>query len=117
MQNLYGAIAWTGGGSKKIWSSGGHKSRADAEKAALGLCQKSAAFATCQTAISVANNIMIVSMDKQKNIQFDSDITAPVDPQLLWKLFDKVGKSKTPKLMLKHLIQARQLGDFEKDVF
>ncbi len=113
-ENLYGAIVWTGAGSNKIFSSGGHTSRVAAQKAALALCQKSAEASSCQIAISVANNIMLVSWDKKKNIQFDSEITAPVDVKLLWKLYDKMCKSKKPKCTLKHLVQARQPGDFEK---
>jgi hypothetical protein len=118
LRNRYGAIAWTGAGPN-IWSSGGHKTRADAENAALALCRK-ASFAptpqSCTTAIAIGNGIMIVWMDKQKNIKFDSDVMLPdaITPKLTWEHFSNICKSKKPKCTLKQLVEARKLGDFEK---
>jgi hypothetical protein len=119
LRNRYGAIAWTGV-APKIWSSGGHKSRAEAEKAALELCQKSAGAEpqNCKTAIAIGNGIMIVWMDKQKNIRFDSDVMLPDDitPKLTWEHFSKICKSKKPKCALKYLVEARRSGESVKDV-
>ncbi len=115
--NRFGAIAWTGSG-KKIWTSGGHKTRTEAESAAIALCQKSqgAAGQSCKTAIVAGNSQMIVWADKQKNIQFDADFPAAdnITPKLNWEYFSNICKSKKPKCTLKHVIDVRQSGAFEK---
>jgi hypothetical protein len=116
LRNLYGAIAWTGTGNK-IWATGGHKTRADAESTALAMCKTSspAAAQACISAMAIGNGTMIVWMDKKKNIQFDSDVALPADitPRLTWDHFDRICKSKKPKCTLKHLVQARQAGQKE----
>ncbi len=121
LYNLYGAIAWTGPGtplSKKIWTSGGHKTRKAAEDAAWDLCSKAqkSPDTMCRTAISAGNSLMIVWMDKQKNIQFDSDFPAAnnIMPELNWDYFSNICKTKKPKCTLKHLVDARKPGAFEQ---
>jgi hypothetical protein len=121
LHNRFGTIAWTGAG-KKIWTSGGHKTRADAESAAIALCQKSQGSApvACKTAIGAGNALMIVWTDKKKNIFFESDFP-PADienitPKLTWEHFNNICKTKKPKCTLKQVIDARQSGEFEKTV-
>ncbi len=121
LYNLYGAIAWTGPGtplSKKIWTSGGHKTRKAAEDAAWNLCSKAqkSVDTMCRTAISAGNSLMIIWMDKQKNIQFDSDfpVANNIMPELNWDYFSNICKTKKPKCTLKHVIDVRDKGEFEK---
>jgi hypothetical protein len=117
LYNRFGAIAWTGAG-KKIWTSGGHKTRVEAESAAVGLCQKSQGTASqsCEIAIATGNALMIVWMDKQKNIQFDNDFPAAanITPKLNWEYFRNICKTKKPKCTLKQLVDAREPGEFER---
>ena len=119
LYNSFGAIAWIGSG-KKIWTSGGHKTRIEAESTAIALCQKSqgAAGQSCKTAIVAGNSQMIVWMDKQKNIQFDADFPAAdnITPKLNWEYFSNICKTKKPKCTLKHVIDVRQTGSFEKTI-
>lgn len=121
LYNLYGAIAWTGPGtplSKKIWTSGGHRTRKAAMDAAWELCTKAqkSVDTMCRTPIVAGNSHIIVWMDKQKNIQFDSDFPAAdnITPKLNWEYFSSICKTKKPKCTLKQLIDVREKGDFEK---
>ena len=121
LYNLYGAIAWTGPNtplSKKIWTSGGHKTRKAAEDAAWDLCSKAqkSADTMCRSAISGGNSLLIMWADKQKNIQFDSDfpVAENITPKLNWEYFSNICKTKKPKCTLKQLIDVREKGDFEK---
>ncbi len=123
LYNLYGAIAWTGPGTpmaKKIWTSGGHKTRKAAEDTALALCTKAqkSADIMCRSAISGGNSFLIVWADQQKNIQFVSDF-APAEnitPKLNWEYFSNICKTKKPKCTLKHIVDVRQPGAFEKTI-
>ncbi len=121
LYNLYGAIAWTGPGtpmSKKIWTSGGHKTRKAAEDAAWDLCSKAqkSADIMCRSPISGGNSFLIVWADQKKNIQFVSDFAASdtITPKLNWEYFNNICKTKKPKCTLKHIVDVRQPGAFEK---
>jgi hypothetical protein len=124
LYNRFGAIAWVGnkaGSGKKIWTSGGHKSRAEAESAAISLCQKAqpGASQACKTAIAVGNGIMIVRMDKQKNILFESGFALKNDDTTL-KLttdhFSQMCKAQKPKCSVKYVIDARNPGDMVREL-
>jgi hypothetical protein len=123
LYNVFGAIAWTGPGtplSNKIWTSGGHKTRRAAEDAAWDLCSKAqkSVDTMCRSVISGGNGMLIVWADKQKNIQFDADFPAAdtITPKLNWEYFSNICKKKKPKCTLKHVIDVRQTGSYEKVV-
>jgi Domain of unknown function (DUF4189) len=118
LHNLYGAVAWIGETnhpmSKNIWTASGHKTRADAEKAALGLCQKlfSDAPQSCKIAITNANGIIIVGMDAKKRIYFDSDIAVPES----WAALQAQCKAAKQKCKLKYMFEVRQPGGLVWDL-
>jgi hypothetical protein len=118
LRNLYGAIAWVGETnhplSKNIWTASGYKTRADAEKAALGLCQKifSNTPQSCKIAITNANGILIVGMDAKKRIYFDSDVAVPD----AWAALQAQCKSAKQKCKLKYMFEVRKPGGLVWDV-
>jgi Domain of unknown function (DUF4189) len=118
LRNLYGAVAWIGEVghplSKNIWTASDHKTQADAEKAALGLCQQvfSNAPQSCKIAITNANGVIIVGMDSKKRIYFDSDVAVPDS----WAALQAQCKSAKQKCKLKYMFEVRKPGGLVWDV-
>jgi hypothetical protein len=114
----YGAIAWMGAESthplaNKIWVSTGHNARADAEKAALALCGKSAADTpkACKTAITMSTGVMTVWQDHENKIRFSTDVFLPFTFDRYKEICERLQK----KCVFKHLFETAKPGESVHD--
>ncbi len=110
----YGSIAWMGAESthplgNKIWVSTGHQTRADAEKAALALCGKSAVDAptACKTAITMSSGVIKVWQDKENKIRIESDVFQPFTFDRYKEICERLQK----KCTFKYLFETAKPGE------